>query len=118
MDASTTDVILTELKPFGRIQVAFLVCSAYLQFFLPMTGQSINFLGATPNHHCSLRDGYYLNQSIPLEENKLGREVYSRCQEYIDPENSNLTQDCQNGWEFLHDVYGETIISEVLTPKH
>lgn len=38
--------------------------------------------------------------------------MYSSCQEYRYPGIYNETQDCQNGWEFSTDVYGETIISE------
>lgn len=113
MDATAIDRILIELNPFGRVQVLFVVSSAYIQFFLPMTGQSINFLAATPSHHCTLRDGYLLNQSVPIEEVENGDTVYSQCLEYSNPDIRNSTRECQNGWEYETDVYGETIISEV-----
>ncbi|KAJ8029764.1 Solute carrier family 22 member 2 [Holothuria leucospilota] len=112
MQSLNADDILIELNPFGRLQVVFLITSAYVQFFLPMHGQSINFLGAKPDFHCSAREGYLLNESVPLVENDDGVLVFSQCQEYIDPGNSNATQDCQNGWTYSQEYYGETIITE------
>ncbi|XP_071845433.1 solute carrier family 22 member 21-like isoform X1 [Apostichopus japonicus] len=111
MDSAEIDNLLIELKPFGFVQISFLICSAYVQFFIPLTGQSINFLAATPNHHCVLQDGFLLNQSIPVERNgDVTR--YSKCEEFVDPGSPNTTQKCQAGWDYDHDVYGETIISE------
>lgn len=112
MEGISTDDILNQLNPFGRVQVWFSLCSAYLQFFLPMNSQSINFLGATPVFHCSAREGYPLNESVPLVEDENGEIVFSQCQEYTDPGNSNATQDCQNGWTYSQEFYGETIITE------
>lgn len=108
----SVDDILVELNPFGRLQVWFMVCSAYIQFFMPMNSQSINFIGAKPDFHCSAREGYLLNESVPLVEDDDGELVFSQCKEYIDPWNSNATQDCQNGWTYSPEFYGETIITE------
>lgn len=116
MSSPSIDNILTELNPFGRVQITYLLVSAYIQLFLPMTGQSINFLAATPDHHCKLRDGYLLNQSIPVVEKDGNELLYSQCEEYVNPASeSNETEDCQNGWEYDDTFYGETIITEVFT---
>lgn len=112
----STDNILNKLKPFGRLQIILLITSAYIQCFTPLMEQCIVFLAATPEHHCTLQEGYYKNQSIPLEGDNDVSQVYSSCREYVQPGIYNDTQDCQNGWEFSTDVYGETIISEVLVP--
>ncbi|XP_071845573.1 solute carrier family 22 member 21-like [Apostichopus japonicus] len=108
----STDNILNKLKPFGRLQIILLITSAYIQCFTPLMEQCIVFLAATPEHHCILQEGYYKNQSIPLEGDIDVSQVYSSCREYVQPGIYNDTQDCQNGWEFSTDVYGETIISE------
>ncbi|KAJ8029765.1 Solute carrier family 22 member 2 [Holothuria leucospilota] len=113
MESLTTDEILIELNPFGRLQIVFLITSAYIQFFLPMHGQIINFIGAKPDFHCSAREGYLLNESVPIVKDDDGELVFSQCEEYIDPGNSNATQDCQSGWTYSQEYYGETIITEV-----
>ncbi|XP_040128501.1 solute carrier family 22 member 4 isoform X2 [Ictidomys tridecemlineatus] len=129
-DYEEVTAFLGEWGPFQRLIFFLLSASIIPNGF---NGMSVVFLAGTPEHHCRVPDTANLssawrNHSIPLVLQD-DREVLHSCRRYRlatianfsslglepgrDVDLEQLEQEsCLDGWEFSHDVYLSTIVTE------
>jgi len=76
------------------------------------------YTGGEPEHHCKLKPGENMNDTIPLVfplvQKGTKRWRYAQCERYAnDSLVSNLTIPCPDGWHYDTREFKATIVTEV-----
>jgi len=103
------DEALGKLGQWGKWQVSFYLMLCVANTF-PASWHmlAIVFLGAIPDHTCTIPDGKTLNKSIPIAADGKG---WDKCSKFEDITVSNRTVGCDGDWTYTGDV-GKSIVNE------